>query len=66
MHDDSFQGQLGLTEFEAYIIAAAMKIAAERSKESETAARLRERVTQFILKTWPAPDIERIKASKPQ
>jgi len=47
-----------LAEFEAYIIAAALDIAAPR--ESETATRVRERFKRFIIETWPEPNSQRI------
>ncbi len=47
-----------LAEFEAYIIAAALDIAAPR--ESETAARVRQRFKNFIVTTWPEPNSRRI------
>lgn len=53
-----FEAPIRLAEFEAYIIAAALDIAS--SRESETAARVRERFKRFIIETWPEPNSVRI------
>ncbi len=62
MTNERFEAALPLTEFEAYTIAAAMKVAEDHSNAAEHTYTIKRRVTDFIVRTWPKPDAARIKA----